>query len=283
MNDILSQTVTTGADGMVGSYVDFGIKTNRLSLDVTNPHQVSAIINAHQPKAILHLAAITDMDQCETEPVWADLVNHQGTMNMAIVAEEVGAKMVYISTNAVFDGSKAGSYLENDYPNPRNYYGRTKLAGEVAVQLNSSNFLIVRSSWIFGGGPEKDKKFVGKIVKKLLDPKVNDIEAINDRRGTPTYAKDLVAAVRELIPGDTKGIVHVANYGICTRYDMVLEIAKFFGINKRIIPVSASQFSGSANQLVNESLSSMHYNETRPWQDALIEYLRTEWGHYRES
>lgn len=277
MNHILAQTLITGSDGMVGSYVDFGIKTNRQSLDVTNRKQALDVVKQYRPKAILHLAAATDMERCEKDPNYAD-INIGGTRNMVLAAKEVGAKLVYISTNAVFDGLKAGSYLEGDKPNSQNSYGKSKYLGELAVCDLFDNYLIIRSSWIFGGGPQKDKKFVGKIIRQLKNPEIREIKAISDKRGTPTFAKDFVDAIKEFLIQDRGGILHVANTGPCSRYDMVIEIAKFLKSKTNIIPVSYDYFGSSANQLINESLSSMFY-ETRFWQDALGEYLRTEWAN----
>lgn len=277
MNNILAQTLVTGADGMVGSYVDFGIKTNRQSLDVTNREQALDVVRKYQPKAILHLAAATDMERCEKDPDYGD-INVSGTRIMALAAKEVGAKLVCISTNAVFDGKKDGPYLEDGQPNPQNVYGKSKYEGELVVRDLLEDYLIIRTSWVFGGGPERDKKFVGKIIRQLQNPETKEIKAIGDRRGTPTFAKDLVSAVKEFLNQDKRGVAHVANAGPCSRYDMVIEMAKFFNSKTRVIPVNSDYFGSSANQLANESLSSVFY-ETRSWQDALGEYLRTEWAN----
>src|SRR3989338_9149681 len=124
-NKILSRVLTTGANGMVGSYVDFGIKLDHRALDVTDLDETLAVIKKHNPKVIIHLASETDTDRCEKDPQLAYMVNAIGTYNVALAAKAVGAKMIYISTSAVFDGLD-GPYTENDACNPQSYYAKSK-------------------------------------------------------------------------------------------------------------------------------------------------------------
>src|SRR3990167_5636218 len=144
MKNSLADILITGADGMVGSYIDFGVKTDRTSLDVTNREQVMGIVKKFKPTVIIHLAALTDVDRCEREPELADQINAQGTYHMAIAAKEVGAKLIYISTAGVFDGIKKDPYTERDIPNPQNAYGRSKYRGEVFVQEMLEDYIIAR-------------------------------------------------------------------------------------------------------------------------------------------
>ena len=198
-NISFDKILITGADGMVGSYVDFGVKTNRQSLDITDPKQTLSVIEKYKPEAILHLAAMTDVDQCERDPRSAYLANGIGAYHVALAAKRCGAKMIYISTAGVFDGEKNGPYTEEDVPNPQNYYGYSKFLGESAVRGVLEDCLIVRTCWMMGGGPAKDKKFVAKIIAQLAKPEIKEINAVNDQIGSPSYAKDLVAAIKELI------------------------------------------------------------------------------------
>ena len=133
MKNKFPKTLVTGARGMVGSYMDFGIKTDRDTLDVTNLEAVLAIVKAHKPKVIMHLAALTDLDVAEKNPALAYNINTVGTYNVALAARMIKAKLVYISSTGVFDGTKKGPYNEKDVPNPQNYYGHSKYAGELII------------------------------------------------------------------------------------------------------------------------------------------------------
>ena len=148
----------TGANGMVGNYVDFGIKTDRRSLDITDLKEILAVCRKYNPEAIIHLAAETDMEKCEIDPGRAYLINSAGTYNVAKAAISVGAKMVYISTNAVFDGRKSASYNEDDEPNPQNVYGRSKYIGELIVQSLLDDYLIIRTLAGFSVADRKKTK-----------------------------------------------------------------------------------------------------------------------------
>lgn len=273
-NDILSKTLVTGADGMAGSYINFGVKTDRGSLDVTN---LEAVLNAgrtYKPRAVIHLAAETDMDRCESEPDRAYRVNAVGTYNVAALAKELDAKMVYVSTGGVFDGVKKSPYEENDAPNPQTYYGRSKHLGELIVRGMLDNYIIARTCWLFGGGPEKDKKFISKIISQFDK---GEVKAANDQFGSPTFAKDFIKALCGLIKGGKTGIFHVVNSGTGSRCEVAKEAAKILGIKADIIPVSSDYFPNKAPVIFNQGLAS----DTiflRPWQEALKEYLEKEWA-----
>lgn len=275
-NDILSETLITGAKGTVGGYVDFGIKIDHRSLEIEDAAQVFSVVRHYRPKAILHLAAETDIDRCEQSPAHAYSVNSVGTYHVAMAAREVGAKLIYVSTAGVFDGRKVGSYGEDDHPNPQNYYGHSKYLGELAAAGTVEDHLIIRICWMMGGGPGKDKKFVAKIVKQLNDPAVTKIKAVNDQFGSPTYAKDLINAIKILMRDDRRGIFHMPNSGTASRYDVAQSIASTLGYKKKVVPVGMSYFKLDAVRPVNEALSSRE-KLMRPWQEALQDYLESEW------
>lgn len=275
-NNILSKTLITGADGMVGSYVDFGIKANRRMMDVTDLKEVLNVCKKIKPEVILHLAAETDVDRCERDPQYAHMVNGVGTYNMAIAAKEVGAKLIYISTAGVFDGTKDGSYTEEDKPNPQNYYGHSKFLGELAVKGMLDNFLILRVCWMIGGGPAKDQKFVAKIINQIKDPNVKEIRAVTDQIGSPTFGKDLISAAKILIEKNQTGIFHASNTGIVSRFDVAKFIVDTLRPEVNVIPVESSYFNLDAKRTRNEGLIAKE-NIMRPWEEALKEYLETEW------
>lgn len=268
-----SKVLITGANGMVGSYADFGIKTDHRSLDVTDLKEAVNFCRERKPQAIIHLAAETDVDRCERDPIHAYLINGVGTYHMALAARELGIKMVYISTAGVFDGVKDGFYTEEDEPNPQNYYGRSKHLGELAVRGILNDYIIARVCWMFGGGPKKDQKFVAKIIKQFDKGK---IKAVDDQIGSPTFGKDLINAIKKLLEEDAIGIFNLANKGVCSRYDFAREIVNILKPKTRVIRAKMSDFNLDAPRTFNEGLISK-INIMRPWQKALREYLETEW------
>jgi dTDP-4-dehydrorhamnose reductase len=191
---------------MIGSYVDFGIRMDHSSLDITDLSQVRAMCHEHKPKVIIHLAAATDLARCEREPDFAHRVNTVGTYNVALVAREIGAKVVYVSTSGVFDGTKEAPWGTEDVPNPQNQYAHSKYLGELAVQGILADHLIVRTSWVFGGGPTKDQKFVGKVMRQLDQ---SEIQAVADKRGSPAYGKDVIEGIKRLLAEGKSGVYHM--------------------------------------------------------------------------
>lgn len=268
----LNKVLITGASGMVGSYIDFGIKTDRDVLDITDLEQVIKTIRLHRPQAIIHLAAETDVDLCDRDPRHAYRVNSVGTYNMVRAAKDVGAKFVYVSTAGVFDGEKDSSYAEADTPNPKNFYGKSKHLGELVVKAMLEDYIIARACWMFGGGLAQDKKFVSKIIKQLDK---GEIKAVNDAYGSPTFGKDLVSALKRLLKEDAVGIFHLSNEGACSRYEVAQFIIETLKPDVKLIPVGLDHFPG-ANRVKNEAMKSA-IPLMRPWQEALKEYLETEW------
>ncbi|MCX6787407.1 MAG: SDR family oxidoreductase [Candidatus Kaiserbacteria bacterium] len=273
--NIFDEALITGADGVIGGYINSGIRTNHRSLDVTNLAEVMKVCSKYEPKFIIHLAAETDVDQCERDATHAYQVNAIGTYHMALAARNISAKLVYISTSGVFDGTKSEPYAENDIPSPRTVYAHSKYLGELAVQSLLDDYLILRIAWVFGGGPEKDQKFVAKILKQIDNPIIN---VVSGKRGSPTYGKDLVAGMRRLIEEEGTGLYHMSNAGAPTRADVVREIVRITGSSAEVKEVSASFFGlpADAGRPDNESMSSK-VAYMRPWQEALSEYIRTEW------
>lgn len=259
---------------MVGGYADFGIKTTRRTLDVVDLGETLSIAEKYKPTAIIHLAAETDVDRCERDPQYAYAVNSLGTYHAATAAKRLGIKLAYVSTVGIFDGTKKGAYTENDIPNPINYYGRSKYAGELMVRGMLKDYLIARVCWMFGGGPEKDQKFVAKIIRQIKGGK--EIKAVRDQVGSPTFGKDLIGAIKNLLVRDARGIVNLANKGICSRYDVAREIIGVLSPRTKVVPVGLDFFGDQAPRTKNEGLRSTT-TLMRPWRAALREYLDTEW------
>lgn len=274
-----SRVVTTGAGGMVGAYVDFGIRPTHDELDILDEHAVMRFVMEKKPRAIIHLAGATDMTRCESESAYAYELNVRGTYNVARAAREVGAVMVYASTSRVFRGDKSTAYTEEDVPEPDTHYGRTKYFGEIIATALAPKCIIARTSWVFGGGPDRDDKFYGNVLKQLGEP---EIVALHDVRGSPTFGKDYVATIKELLAKGESGTFHIANEGSATRYDIARKMAEELKPSVHVRAVDRSFFASGASLPENEAISSKR-TTLRPWREALVEYLRDEWQPYLES
>lgn len=272
--DIFEKTLTTGAGGMIGRYIDFGIRTDHATLDITDLSMVRAVCREHMPKIIIHLAAATDLVRCEQDPAYAHLVNAVGTYHMALVAREIDAKLVYVSTSGIFDGTKETPYTAEDVPNPPNHYGHSKYLGELAVRGLIDDHLIVRVAWVFGGGPSHDKKFVAKVLQQLDK---SEISVVTDKRGSPTYGKDAVDAIKQLIKEGKRGTYHRSNAGVASRFDIASEIVAITGSSAKVIGIDSGSFPFAYATGPNESMVA-ESPCMRPWQDALRDYIGSEWN-----
>lgn len=282
--------LVTGADGMVGSYAahvftDYEVLLTDVAdgfreLDVRDPEAVMKTLLDIQPDVVLHLAAATDVDRCEQEPDWAYHTNAIGTQNVALACQATEATLVYISTAGVFGGQKPEAYTEFDTPSPANVYGHSKLAGEHVVTSLLRHYYIVRAGWMVGGGV-RDKKFVGKIARLIAEGQ-NPIRVVNDKFGTPTYAKDLLHGIKTLIGTNYYGLYHMANRGYCSRYDIALVLRDLVGRPDILVePVPSAQFPLPAPRARSEAMRNLKLAllglDSMPrWQDALREYVEGE-------
>ena len=278
MSVSLEKVLTTGAGGMLGRYVDFGICTTRKDMDVENLSIVREVCMQHMPTTIFHFAAAANFVARKESPEDSFKRDALGTYNVALVAREIGAKMVYVSTSAVFDGLKKTPYLEDDMPSPLTPYGHSKYLGELLVSSMSPKNIIARTCWMFGGGRTVDHKFVANIVRQLDKPQ---IQVIGGTRGSPTYNKDFIMALVEILQTDATGVFHIANTGNPTRVDIAREIVRVMGAKTEVVEVDAAalemQYPGAGSR-GNESMESNRNIVLRPWQEALQEYLLEEWG-----
>lgn len=271
----LDGVLTTGGSGMIGTYVDFGLRPNQQELDITNELQVRQYVQTYKPHTIIHLAAAADMVRCEQEPMYAYDSNVRGTYNIALAASEIGATMVYVSSSRVFRGDKEMPYTEADTPSPLTHYGRTKHIGEMIVEKIVPQHIIARTSWVFGGGKERDNKFYGKVLTQLQSDTA-EIVALSDVHGSPTYGKDFIAAIKGLLEKKVYGVFHIANAGVATRYDLASLMAAQINPDRAVRAVDRSFFQSGSTLPSNESITSNHCI-MRPWQEALVEYIENEW------
>ena len=221
-----------------------------VSLDITDKKRVEEVIKKLQPDVVVHAAAFTNVDKCEVEKEKAYDVNVKGTKNVAMASNEISAKMIYISTDYVFDGTK-GFYEEKDKTNPISYYGLTKLEGEKAVQEICDDFIIARTSVIYGA---HKKNFATWVIKEL--EKGNQIKIITDQWVSPTLNVDLAEQILALIEKDEKGIFHTAGGERINRYDFVVEMARVFDFNEKLItPATSKEMNWIAKRPMDSSLN----------------------------
>lgn len=287
--------LVTGAAGMLGSALcpalterrhrvfatDLNPEEGIERLDVRGFKQLEEVVGRVKPDMVMHLAAETDVDRCELEPDHAFLTNTMGTQNVSLVCQKRGVVMVYISTIGVFYGDKPEPYTEFDAPNPINVYGRSKLEGEKVVQSLLNRYYIVRAGWMVGGGPKRDKKFVGKIIRKVKESTV--LKAVNDKIGSPTYTVDFSKCLADLIETGYYGLYHCTNKGFGSRFDVAEKIVDFLGRSDVTVePVSSAYFPLAAARARSEmsrnyKLELLGKDAARNWEDALKEYIDLYW------
>jgi dTDP-4-dehydrorhamnose reductase len=286
----------TGSAGMLGSALcptltqsghkvfatDLTSEDDKIQqLDVRDYKQVAEAVDKIKPGRGMHLAAETDVDKCEIEPDHAFLTNTIGTQNVSLVCQKQDIPMVYISTIGVFYGDKLEPYTEFDLPNPINVYGKSKREGEKIVQSLLHRYYIVRAGWMVGGGPEKDKKFIGKIIRQIKEKTV--LKAVNDKIGSPTYTLDFSRCLTNLIETGYYGLYHCTNKGYCSRFDVAMKIIELLGRSDVTVePVSSAYFPLPAARARSEmsrnyKLELIGKDTTRNWEDALKEYIDTFW------
>lgn len=244
-------------------------------IDIQKREEAVTKIEKLRPDVVVHIAAYTDVDGCELNKEKAFAVNAEGTKSVALAASRCHAKMVYLSTDYVFDGGKREPYLENDSPYPLNVYGQSKLIGEQYVQTLVKDFLIIRTQWLYG---LYGKNFVSSILRQAREKSALSI--VDDQTGSPTYTTDLAKAISVLIQLGARGVYHVANSGLCTWCTFGQTILKLSGVNRvKVIPISSKELGRPAKRPSYSVLSCEKLKEEtglmmRPWSEALKDYLR---------
>jgi dTDP-4-dehydrorhamnose reductase len=283
----MGRILVIGAKGMLGRDLVEVLRTSSRNdevvawdlgdLDIREEQSTIAKIESIYPEIVINVAAFTNVDECESNEEKIFAINAEGMRHVALGALRCHAKVVYLSTDYVFDGSKKEPYLESDPPNPLNVYGRSKWKGEQYVQELVENSLIIRTQWLYG---RYGNNFVTSILRQVREKRVLSI--VNDQIGSPTYTKDLSKAISVLIQRDVKGIFHVANSDLCTWYTFGQAILKLTGIvGVKIIPISSKELGRPAPRPSYSALSTQKLKrETgmmlRPWSEALKDYLQSK-------
>ena len=262
-----TRVVVTGSSGLLGrrlmsalsdDYEVFGIDRymtecpSDLDVDITHKERTLGSIASAAPNVVVHAAAETNVDRCETERDLARRINVEGTANVADACSRVGAKLMLISTDYVFDGNK-GNYEEADEPNPISYYGFTKLEAERIVTSTSPNFLIVRTSVLYGWHPTK-LNFATWVLNGLRERQI--LKVVSDHINSPTFADNLADAIHRAIEWNSHGILHIAGSERISRFDFARRIARRFGLDENLlVPVEMKDLNWIARRPRDSSLN----------------------------
>ena len=245
-------------------------------LDVTDAGHVTRVVTAAEPRAVVNCTGFTDVDGAETDEGRALRVNGDGAGNVARGAAEASARVVHVSTDYVFDGSKREPWVESDPVAPLQAYGRTKLAGERAVADANPEHAIVRAAWLFGaGGPN----FVATMLR--LGAERDEVTVVTDQRGGPTWTGHLAAALVEVAEreGDV-GLFHASGNGACSWYEFAVEIFDRARMRRRVVPTTSERFARPARRPAYSVLGTEREPGIvlPPWQDGLAAYLAEQAG-----
>jgi dTDP-4-dehydrorhamnose reductase len=295
-----NRIVITGANGQLGSDLNAlfrggsseVIGLTRHNMDITDRPRVRECILGLKPRVVLHTAAYTDVDACQGNESLAMRVNAEGTDNVASACAEVGARLIYYSTDYVFDGNKSSAYVESDVPNPQTVYGQSKLAGEQAVAASLSDHLIVRIGWVYG---EHGKNFVRTIVSHALTNLdnaagghiVSPLKIVDDQIGNPTWTVDIVRQTEALVDSDLRGIVHATSEGEVSWFRFACDIFSMLDLNVDVMPCKTEDYPRPAQRphhstLENFRLKEADLNVMRPYREALAEFVNMNAGSLKQ-
>lgn len=274
--------LVTGASGQLGYDVERELErrgiehlgTSSRELDITDRAAVEHLMQSYRPDAVIHCAAYTKVDLAEDEPERCWAVNADGTRNLAAACREIGAKLLYISTDYVFPGTGEQFRRTDDPVSPVNTYGRSKLAGELAVQSLLEKYFIVRISWVFG---KNGNNFV-KTMLRLAETKA-ELSVVCDQIGSPTYTADLAPLLCDMVQTERYGVYHATNEGTCAWSEFAEAIFELAGRQVVVHPIPTSAYPTRAVRPLNSRMSKEHlrdngFQELPEWKNALARYLK---------
>jgi dTDP-4-dehydrorhamnose reductase len=281
MYKLYKKILILGADGMLGSDIVKILSQNYnvfpltiQNVDIADKETLERLMKQLYPDIVINCAAYTNVDGAETNPEKAFSVNAEGVKHIAECCNSINARMIHYSTDYIFDGNKKDPYNENDTPCPLNIYGQSKLKGEEYIKEILADYLIIRSSWLFG---EKGKNFVNSILK--LSQEKEELKIVNDQVGSPTYTSDLSKATGQLIEKDIRGIVNVTNSGYCSWFTFSKEITELSNISIKIKAIRTEELNRSALRPKNSILDCSKFNKLTgsimpSYKSALKSYLK---------
>ncbi|WP_042317513.1 dTDP-4-dehydrorhamnose reductase [Desulfofarcimen acetoxidans] len=275
------KVLVTGVEGQLGYDVVkrlnlLGIENigvDRTDFDITDKEQTEAYIFDCKPDVVIHCAAYTAVDKAEEEQGLCYAINVDGTRYISEACKKIDAKMLYISTDYVFDGEGTEAQKEDKPTAPANYYGYSKEQGELLVKELLEKYFIIRTSWVYG---KNGNNFVKTMLK--LGQTKDEISVVNDQVGVPTYTPDLAVSICDMLQTTKYGTYHVVNEGYCSWYEFVVEIFKQAGINIKVNSIPTSEYPTRAKRPLNsrlskEKLDKNGFNRLPEWKDALKRYL----------
>lgn len=278
----MKKIIITGCNGQLGREMNRFyagntdielINTDVDELDITNVDAVMKLAKEVQPYAIVNCAAYTAVDACETNQDLAFKVNAIGPRNLAIAARETGAKILHVSTDYVFDGTKETPYYESDPICPQSVYGSTKAEAEKMVQQMADRFYILRTAWLYGDG-----KNFAKTMLRLSE--TNDVvKVVGDQFGTPTSAYELTKGIDSLLFTDNYGLFHATCEGSCNWAEFAQEIFRLAGKNTKVQAITTAEYGAPANRPAHSVLENYMFKMTNgymfaDWHDAIEKYLK---------
>lgn len=272
MNKLSQSLLIIGGSGLVGStIIEYGMRKFNLHVTINendikfenipftklnlldDENSIINLIKRLKPKVVVHTAALSSVDLCETNPQLANSLHVVTTKNITKICNEMNSKLIYLSTDAVFEGERNKRYTESDKPNPINHYGKTKLQAEKIILETSSHNVVLRTAVIYGW--HKRSRFTNWIIQTLRENKM--VDPFIDQYNTPTLVDDLVKAILRIIELDINGLYHAAGKTCINRYDFTLELARVFGLNKDLIrPVTSIQKKQEAPRPISTCLDS---------------------------
>ena len=275
--------LVTGVKGQLGYDVmnelakrgHTGIGVDVEEMDITDAAKVEQVIKASDVEAVIHCAAYTAVDAAEDNVEICHKINAEGTENIAKVCKELDLKMIYISTDYVFNGEGTRPWKPDDEREPLNVYGQAKYEGELAVEKYLEKYYIVRIAWVFG---VNGKNFIKTMLN--LSETHDELSVVNDQIGSPTYTYDLAKLLVDMVETDKYGRYHATNEGLCTWYEFATEIFRQAGKEITVHPVTSEQFQTKAkrphnSRLNKDKLEANGFDRLPTWQDALNRYLKT--------
>ena len=267
---------------------DIDLNENWLSyMDFRDKKKYEEDVFSFAPDYLFHLGAYTNLEYCEENPEDTYLTNTLSVENAVHIANNLSIPILYISTAGIFDG-KQDLYDDWDFPNPLGVYARSKYMGERYVIENAKNFFVCRAGWMMGGGPDKDKKFINKIMKQIKEG-ASELNIVDDKDGTPTYTYDFALNCEALVRSEFYGLYNMVCGGQTSRYEVTQELLKILGIENKITlnAVSSEFFSDEyfaarplSERLVNKKLDLRDLNLMRDWRECLKEYIDSSYNNY---
>lgn len=276
----MKNVMITGCNGQLGRAMNIALagddvkitNTDVGELDITDIDAVLKCVRDIKPDVIVNCAAYTAVDKAESDYDTAFKINALGPRNLSIASTDIGASLVHISTDYVFNGDSIVPYVEFDRPDPQGAYGRTKLVGEQMVQQFASKFFIFRTAWLYGDG----KNFVKTMLRLSEDHE--SVKVVYDQKGSPTSAKELAKAIKSQMFTDNYGLFHATCEGDTNWADFTREIFKLTGKSTEVIPITAAEYGAAAHRPANSILDNYMLRMTAnyifaDWHDALKEYF----------